>query len=52
MNKNKKKYSGRVDINNLLDRARKKKEKINKKKLIIFGLFIALIIALGIFLSF
>ena len=52
MNRIKKKISDRVDINNLLDRARKKKEKINKKKLIIFGLFIALIIALGIFLSF
>ena len=52
MNRIKKTISDRVDINNLLDRARKKKEKINKKKLIIFGLFIALIIALGIFLSF
>jgi hypothetical protein len=29
MNKNKKKYSGRVDINNLLDRAREKKKKTN-----------------------
>jgi len=27
MNKNKKKYSGRVDINNLLDRAREKRKK-------------------------
>jgi len=32
MNRIKKTISGRVDINNLLDRARKKKEKINKKK--------------------
>ena len=48
----KKTISGRVDINNLLDRARKKKEKTNKKNLIFFGLFIALIAALGIFLSF
>jgi hypothetical protein len=33
MNRIKKTISGRVDINNLLDRARKKKQKINKKKI-------------------
>ena len=52
MNRIEKKISDRVDINDLLDRARKKKKKTNIKNLIIFGLFIAIIVALGIFLFF
>ena len=47
-----KKPSGRVDINHLLTRVREKKDKENKKNIIIFGVFIASILATGILLSF
>ena len=45
-------FSGRVDINDLLARARKEKEKINKTNLIFFVLFASLILIVGILLSF
>ena len=44
--------SGRVDINDLLARARKVKEKENKINFIFFGLFAVLILVAGILLSF
>ena len=43
--------SGRVDINDLLARARKEKDKENKVNLVFFGLFTILIIVVGILLS-
>jgi len=46
------KLSGRVDINNLLARARKEKEKNNKVNLFFFILITALIVIFGIILSF
>jgi hypothetical protein len=46
------KFSGRVDINNLLARARKEKEKENKTNLVFFGLISALVLIVGILLSF
>ena len=46
------KFSGRVDINNLLARARKEKEKNNKVNLFFFILITALIVIFGIILSF
>ena len=46
------KFSGRVDINDLLKRARKIKEKENKINLVFFGLISALVIIVGILLSF
>ena len=46
------KFTGRVDINDLLTRARKVKEKENKINLVFFGLFSALILIVGIILSF
>tara|TARA_B100000795_G_C22412115_1_gene291248 strand:+ start:243 stop:455 length:213 start_codon:yes stop_codon:yes gene_type:complete len=46
------KHSGRVDINHLLDRVRKEKQKENKINIIFFVLFAALIIIVGILLSF
>ena len=46
------KFSGRVDINNLLARARKVKEKENKINLVFFGLISALVLIVGILLSF
>ena len=45
-------FSGRVDINDLLTRARKVKEKENKINLVFFGLISALVIIVGIILSF
>ena len=46
------KFSGRVDINDLLARARKEKEKENKINLVFFGLISALVVITGIILSF
>ena len=46
------KFSGRVDINDLLKRARKIKEKENKINLVFFGLISALVLVVGIILSF
>ena len=46
------KFSGRVDINHLIARARKEKEKENKINLFFFGMVIGLIIVVGIILSF
>ena len=44
--------SGRVDINILLNRARKMKQKETRTNLIFFGLTISLIFVLGLILSF
>jgi hypothetical protein len=44
--------SGRVDINNLLNRARKVKEKETITNLIFIGLTLSLIFVVGIILSF
>ena len=46
------KFSGRVNINDLLTRARKIKEKENKINLVFFGLISALVLVVGIILSF
>ena len=46
------KFNGRVDINNLIARARKIKEKENKTNLVFFGLISALVLIVGILLSF
>ena len=46
------KFSGRVNINDLLTRARKVKEKENKINLVFFGLISALVLVVGINLSF
>ena len=46
------KFNGHVDINDLLTRARKIKEKENKINLVFFGLVFALVIVVGIILSF
>ena len=46
------KFNGRVDINHLITRARKIKEKENKINLVFFGLISALVLIVGIFLSF
>jgi len=46
------KFSGRVNINDLLTRARKVKEKENKINLVFFGLISALVLITGILLSF
>ena len=46
------KFAGRVDINNLIARARKIEEKENKINLIFFGLISALVLIVGILLSF
>jgi len=46
------KFSGRVDINDLLTRARKVREKENKINLVFLGLISALILVVGIILSF
>ena len=45
-------FSGRVDINDLLTRARKVKEKENKINLVFFGLISTLVLIVGIILSF
>ena len=44
--------SGRVDINILLNRARKEKEKENRTNLVFAGLIVCLIFVVGIILSF
>ena len=44
--------SGRVDINILLNRARKKREKESRINLVFGGLFVSLIIIVGSILSF
>ena len=49
---NKVKFSGRVDINNLISRARKIKEKENKINLVFIGLISALVLVVGIIFSF
>jgi len=46
------KFNGRVDINDLLARARKEKNKENKINLVFFGLVSALVLVVGILLSF
>ena len=46
------KFTGRVDINDLLARARKVKEKENKINLVFFGLISTLVLIAGIILSF
>ena len=46
------KFTGRVDINDLFARARKIKEKENKINLVFFGLISALVLVVGIILSF
>jgi len=46
------KFSGRVNINDLLTRASKVKEKENKINLVFFGLISALVLITGILLSF
>ena len=46
------KFSGRVDINDLLTRARKVKEKENKINLVFFGLISVLVLIVGIILYF
>ena len=43
--------SGRVDINILLNRARKEKKKETRTNLVFFGLFTALILFVGTLLS-
>ena len=45
-------FAGRVDINDLLARARKIKEKENTINLVFFGLISALVVIVGIILSF
>ena len=44
--------SGRVDINILLNRARKEKEKENRTNLVFAGLIVCLIFVVGLILSF
>ena len=46
------KFSGRVDINDLLARARKEKNKENNINFVFFGLTAALVLIVGILLSF
>ena len=46
------KFSGRVDINDLLARARKEKEKETKTNLVFFGLLVCLVLIVGFLLSF
>jgi hypothetical protein len=46
------KFSGRVDMNDLLARARKEKNKENKINLVFLGLTVALVLVVGIILSF
>ena len=46
------KFNGRVDINHLITRARKIKEKEDKINLVFFGLISALVLIVGILLSF
>ena len=44
-------FSGRVDINKLIARIRKEKEEENRTNLVIFALFVALILIVGVILS-
>ena len=46
------KFNGHVDINDLLARVRKEKNKENKENFIFFGLISALVVIVGIILSF
>ena len=46
------KFNGRVDINDLLARARKEKSRENKENFVFFGLISALVMVVGIILSF
>ena len=46
------KFNGRVDINDLLARVRKEKNKVNKENFVFFGLISALVLVVGIILSF
>ena len=46
------KFTGRVDINDLLMRARENKRKENKINLVFLGLIFALVVIVGIILSF
>ena len=46
------KFNGRVDINDLLARARIKKNKENKINFVFFGLVSVLVLIVGIILSF
>ena len=46
------KFSGRVDINDLLARVRKEKNKANKENFVFTGLISALVLVVGIILSF
>jgi hypothetical protein len=45
-------FSGRVDINDLLARARKEKEKNDKVNLVFLSLILSIITIVGIILSF
>jgi len=49
---NEKEVSGAVDINHLLARVRKEEKQAYKINLIFFGIFVALILIVGILLSF
>tara|TARA_B100000787_G_scaffold145282_1_gene115384 strand:+ start:500 stop:715 length:216 start_codon:yes stop_codon:yes gene_type:complete len=51
-NKSEQVFSGRVDINILLDRVRKEKEKETRTTLVFSGLIFLLILIVGIILSF
>ena len=46
------KFSGRVDINDLIARARKEEKKEKKINLVFFGLISGLVVVVGIILSF
>jgi len=46
------KHSGRVDINNLLDRARKEKSDERRTNIVYTSLFFLVILIVGILLSF
>ena len=49
---NEKKLTGRVDINDLLARVRDEQKRENKVNVVLFSLFAALILVVGIILSF
>jgi hypothetical protein len=44
-------FNGRVDINELLARVRKEREKESKTNIVFFGLFASLVLIVGILLS-
>tara|TARA_B110000967_G_C18666655_1_gene450887 strand:- start:440 stop:652 length:213 start_codon:yes stop_codon:yes gene_type:complete len=44
-------FSGRVDINKLIARVRKEKDEENRTNLVIFSIFAALILIVGVILS-